>query len=187
MSYTAFDRFVARQRFRAAIPHIRVRSRVCDVGCGIDAKFLHYAKSRIQFGVGLDYQAIAGCSSGSMALVRCDMTDGVPLRGEQFDHVVMLAVFEHLERPCDILIDVHRVLLPGGSLIMTWPQAVVDPILNLLHRIGFVSSEMESDQHQSRLPLQAVLAMLKKIGFANFTHRRFEFGLNNLLVAEKTR
>ncbi len=44
---------------------------------------------------------------------------------------------------------------------------------------------MESDQHQKRIPVEALQAMLRRIGFREFIHRRFEFGLNNLMVASR--
>jgi hypothetical protein len=58
-------------------------------------------------------------------------------------------------------------------------------MLRLLHGVGMVSSEMESQEHQQRIPLARLLDMLSRIGFRGFIHRRFEFGLNNLLVASK--
>jgi 2-polyprenyl-3-methyl-5-hydroxy-6-metoxy-1,4-benzoquinol methylase len=99
--------------------------------------------------------------------------------------VVMLAVLEHLKEPQVILEDIYRILIPGGSLIMTWPQAVIDPLLDVLRRLGFVSKEMEGDLHQRRIPLNNLLAMLDQIGFQKFRHQRFELGLNNLLVSYK--
>jgi hypothetical protein len=68
---------------------------------------------------------------------------------------------------------------------MTWPNAAVDPILDVLHKIGVVSEEMESEKHEQRVPLDKLQAMLREIGFERFTHRTFEFGLNNLMVAHK--
>jgi ubiquinone/menaquinone biosynthesis C-methylase UbiE len=109
----------------------------------------------------------------------------LPLPSEQFDHVVMLAVLEHLADPEGVLREAHRILVPGGSLILTWPSALVDPILNVLHRSGFVSDEMESDEHQKRIPVEALKRTLSGIGFNKFVHRHFEFGLNNLLVAAR--
>src|SRR4029077_13325530 len=88
-------------------------------------------------------------------------------------------------RPQPLFEDIFRILVPGGSLIMTWPQAVIDPILDVLHRLGFVSAEMESDKHQPRIPAAGLIAILKDTGFANFEHAKFEFGLNNLLVCQK--
>jgi 2-polyprenyl-3-methyl-5-hydroxy-6-metoxy-1,4-benzoquinol methylase len=97
----------------------------------------------------------------------------------------MLAVLEHLTQPETVLKEVHRILRPGGSLVMTWPQSLVDPILGILHKAGMVSHEMESDEHQKRIPLPEILQMLSGIGYEGFVHRRFEFGLNNLLAAGK--
>jgi len=186
MSYTLFDNFVARQRFRAALPHIRQDSRVCDIGCGLHGAFLRYAGSRVRFGVGLDYQPFPkNRDSLSRMFVRCNIVEGIPLNDAQFDHVVMLAVLEHLETPKTLLEDIYRILIPGGSLIMTWPQPLVDPLLHVLHRVGLVSHEMESDQHQQRIPTPDLISMLGGMGFQGFTHEHFELGLNNLLVSVK--
>ena len=97
----------------------------------------------------------------------------------------MLAVLEHLAEPETVLREAHRILAPGGSLVMTWPNSVVDPLLHLLHRIGLVSDEMESDEHKPRLPLAKLQSLLCQIGFVRFEHRTFEWGLNNLMVAHK--
>jgi hypothetical protein len=70
-------------------------------------------------------------------------------------------------------------------LIMTWPAALVDPILNVLHTMHLVSDEMESDEHQKRLPVGEVRRMLERAGFQDFHHKRFELGLNNLMVATR--
>jgi ubiquinone/menaquinone biosynthesis C-methylase UbiE len=115
--------------------------------------------------------------------VRADLRSPLPFPSGNFDHVVMLAVLEHLTEPETVLREAHRVLAPGGSLIMTWPSAMVDPILDLLHKFHLISDEMESDEHQKRIPAMAVQEMLRRIGFRTFFHRRFELGLNNLMVA----
>src|SRR5215470_8295669 len=111
MPYTKVDQLIARMRFRAAYPHLRAGSRVCDLGCGLEMAFLDFAEDK------------------------------------------------------------------------TSPAALVDPILNVLHGLGLVSDEMESDEHQKRMPVQEVRAMLGRAGFRSFRHRRFELGLNHLMVA----
>jgi SAM-dependent methyltransferase len=184
MAYTGIDNFIARMRFRAARPHVRAGARVCDLGCGLDAAFLDYAADKIASGVGVDDQVEDG-ERGRWRRVRADITKPLPLQSGQFDHVVMLAVLEHLVQPESVLREVHRILAPGGSLILTWPSSMVDPILDVLHRLRLVSDEMESDEHQKRIPASALEAMLRKIGFQKFLHRRFEFGLNNLMVATR--
>lgn len=183
MAYTAFDRAVALLRFRAALPYVQPGSRVCDIGCGLSVQFLHKVRSRISFGVGIDDQ-VSDAPAGICA-VRGSIVRGLPFKKEQFDHAVMLAVLEHLPRPEPLLAEVYRILAPDGSLIMTWPQALIDPALHLLNAIGFVSKEMESDEHQPRVPTSELISILAEIGFTDHQHRRFEFGLNNLLVCRK--
>ena len=53
----------------------------------------------------------------------------------------------------------------------------------MLHGLRLVSDEMESDEHQKRIPVGTLQQMLHRIGFADFLHYTFELGLNNLLVA----
>jgi SAM-dependent methyltransferase len=184
MAYTGIDHFIARQRFRAAAPHIRKGARVCDLGCGLEAAFLDYAAERIAFGVGLDDQVEEG-AHGQWQLVRGDLRAPLAFPAGHFDYVVMLAVLEHLAEPECVLREAYRVLAAGGSLILTWPSGMVDPILKVLHALHLISDEMESDEHQKRIPVAALQEMLKRIGFRKFLHRRFEFGLNNLLVATR--
>jgi SAM-dependent methyltransferase len=156
---------------------------VCDIGCGLGAQFLRRTRSQISVGVGIDDQ-VRSIPPG-ISVVRGNIMQGLPFGAGEFDHVVMLAVLEHLANPEPLLCDVYRILAPGGSLIMTWPQAMIDPALNLLHAFGFISKEMESDEHQDRIPTPKLLSILAAIGFINPQHQRFEFGLNNLLVCIK--
>jgi SAM-dependent methyltransferase len=184
MGYTGIDRFIARLRFRAAYPHIRAGSRVCDIGCGLEAAFLDYAGDRLSYGVGVDDQVENGLR-GRWQRVHADIREDLPLPYSHFNHVVMLAVLEHLEKPEPVLREAYRILAPGGSLILTWPSAMVDPILGVLHGLRLVSDEMESDEHQRRIPVEVLRYMLQRIGFREFLHERFEFGLNNLMVASR--
>lgn len=182
MPYTGIDHFIARMRFRAALPHVRAGSKVCDLGCGLEAAFLDFAADKISAGVGVDDQVEPGLR-GRWNRVRADLHSPLPFSDGEFDHVVMLAVLEHLTEPEKILRETFRVIAPGGSLIMTWPSSMVDPILNGLHALHLISDEMESDEHQKRIPVEFLQEMLRQIGFRRFFHRRFEFGLNNLMVA----
>lgn len=184
MSYTSFDRFVAWCRFRGAAPHIKPQSRVCDLGCGSGAPFLHYIKPRLIFGVGLD-EHTGTSTDDKISIVRADITASLPLEADHFDYVTMLAVLEHLVEPAPVLGEAFRILRPGGSLVMTWPSSAVDPMLRILTRIHLVCDDLGFEQHQKRLPLATLEQMLRHIGFAGIISGKFELGLNNWLVAQK--
>src|SRR5947208_10557317 len=138
MPYTKVDHFIAKMRFRAAYPHLRAGSRVCDLGCGLEMAFLDFAEDKIATGVGIDDQVESG-TKGRWKRIHADLRGRLPLNDGEFDHVVMLAVFEHLVQPETVLREAQRVLVEGGSLIMTWPAAMVDPILNVLHSMRLIS------------------------------------------------
>lgn len=184
MPYTAIDHFIARMRFRAAAAHVRANSTVCDLGCGLEMAFLRFAEKKIARGVGLDDQVENG-HVGPWERIHGDLQARLPFADGEFDHVTMLAVLEHLKRPEGVLGEAFRILAAGGSLIITWPSALVDPILNVLHATHLISDEMESDEHQERIPVETLQNILENIGFHDFFHRRFELGLNHLLVAKR--
>jgi 2-polyprenyl-3-methyl-5-hydroxy-6-metoxy-1,4-benzoquinol methylase len=153
----------------------------------LDARFLLYAQSHIGIdrGVGIDYQVAERPNYKRIAVA--DITKGLPVMTGQFDHVVMLAVLEHLASPEVTLAETCRVLRSGGALILTWPNTAVDPVLNVLCRLGLVSDAMESGHHQKRIPARDLTRMLTRIGYEHCRHERFELGLNDLMVAHKER
>jgi hypothetical protein len=57
-----------------------------------------------------------------------------------------------------------------------------DPVLGVLDGLHLVS-----DEHQKRTPVATLQEILRAIGFQKISHRRSEFGLNNLMVASRRR
>jgi len=149
-AYTLFDHFVRGAAFApsrgtsrrnpTSATLARVRERVSASRC--DAP---------ESGVGLD-EHVAPSSDTKIAVIEADITRPLPLPDELFDHVTLLAVLEHLGNPEPVLREAHRILRCGGSLIMTWPSAAVDPILEVLTRVGMVNHDLGFDQHQPRIP-----------------------------------
>src|SRR5258707_12362119 len=150
MPYTEIDHFIAKMRFRAAYPHLKAGSRVCDLGCGLEMGFLDFAADKIARGVGVDDQVESG-THGRWQRIHADLRARLPFQDGEFDHVVMLAVFEHLVQPEFVLREAFRILVAGGSLIMTWPTAMVDPILNFLLTLHLVTDEIGGCEHQKRI------------------------------------
>ena len=91
--------------------------RVMDVGCGI-GDFLKFYKQSV--GVDINPRNIDYCKKRglSMYLVK----DGrYPFENGSFDGAIIDNVLEHLDDPLPTLKEIHRVLVPYGTLIVGVP------------------------------------------------------------------
>ena len=64
---------------------------------------------------------------------QCDLAKGLPFDDEIFDYVVCTEVIEHVENPFALCREIHRVLRPGGSVVLSTPN-----ILNMRSRLKFL-------------------------------------------------
>lgn len=102
----------------------------------------------------------------------------------QFTQVMMLEVFEHLRSPYLALNEVRRVLVVGGSLIMTYPNPLSMHKLYLMLRLGdeLGKSEVElfrgdSDHRVFPHPL----TMMNYLGDMGFGIKTLAFAKNSTL------
>ena len=112
-------------------PHLTPGRRFVDVGCG-DGFFLatiHAAAPDVAlFGVeGSAYQftraeARLDAHLDYVDLRRADLEQGIPLADEAVDLVYAGEVVEHLYNPDLFLSECHRVLAPGGTLVLSTPN-----------------------------------------------------------------
>jgi SAM-dependent methyltransferase len=180
---TWLDRYGQRLRIRRARAYIPAGAKVLDVGCG-DGELFRQLEDVIGAGVGIDPLAPAASSSRFRfvrGLFPADFNSE-----EEFDVVVGLAVFEHLEPPEQAaLADAcHRCLRPGGRVILTIPSPVVDPILHVLQRLRLGDAETLHEHHGFD-PAQTA-AIFERAGFSLHVRRHFELLLNNLFVFTKS-
>lgn len=99
---------------------LRPGSRVLDAGCGasIFPIYLHRQGHHVAAcDVDLDMDLIGPTG---VAYTRADLTD-LPYEDGRFDAAFCISVIEHLprERMRDALWELHRVLRPGGKLLLT--------------------------------------------------------------------
>lgn len=103
--------------------------RILDFGCNhgaLSAEYVRLGASHVT-GVDIDAAAIARARSvnqvgvnGTLRFLQSEV-DSLPLETEDFDAAFSYDVFEHVARPGPILSELHRVLRPGGKLLIgTW-------------------------------------------------------------------
>lgn len=125
--------FPTRRRIAAFIrrhAHLLVGD-VLDFGGG-EMPYRHFAKSRSWLSV--EFEAtLAGPDLGPFARASRTAADHLPYDGRTIplpdnsvDTVLATEVFEHLFNLEEILVELHRVLRPGGSLIATIPFAMYE-------------------------------------------------------------
>jgi len=100
-----------------------------DVGCAAGAEFEPLLARGFEV-VGLDYaQKMLGLAqqhsgaSRRVHLCRAD-AESLPFPGASFDNVVCLGVFEYLATYDRCLDEIHRVLRPGGVVIISLPTHI---------------------------------------------------------------
>ena len=100
-------------------------AKILDVGCG-DGFATGVAAARLpghRF-AGLDWSApsLTHARERGLAVLRAGLDTKLPIRSGSVDVVIMSEVIEHLVDTDSAVEEVHRVLKPGGSLLLSTPN-----------------------------------------------------------------
>jgi SAM-dependent methyltransferase len=94
--------------------------RVLDIGCG----YGHLGAFLAQRGfavTGVDYPGIS--HSPEIAFVAADLDHGLPALNGTFDFILCADILEHLKNPLEMLLNIRKLLAPGGALIASLPNS----------------------------------------------------------------
>jgi SAM-dependent methyltransferase len=147
---------------------------VLDIGSA-DGALFRALGGRIRDSVGIDPNTSAVQGHG-FRLIRGHFPADIGDAGS-FDVIVALAVLEHVpvaDQP-DFAATCHRLLTPGGRLIITVPSPSVDHIVRVLQWLR-IAEGIEIHQHYGFEPSQTV-PLFRSAGFTVARTRSFELGL----------
>ena len=157
---------------RRGIPLER-EGRLLDFGCGGGA-FLHRMHVQGWKVVGLDIsQTMAARIRSQLGLTALAGTLPHPQLGpESFDYVTMWQSLEHVHRPLETLRQAHRLLVPGGGLLVSVPNVDSAPF----RWFGPAWFGLELPRHLSHFSVQTLRKMIEKAGFEVETGRMVRSG-----------
>lgn len=173
--------FLAKQRSKKAsslIPSANGKGRILDIGCGTYPLFLLGTQFSERYGLDKVVQENYGAKpqNQKITLINYDIEkeDILPFENEYFDVVTMLAVFEHIEprRLVKVLSEIHRILKPGGTFVMTTPAFWTDGLLRFMAKLRLVSS-VEIEDHKDAYSHSKISFLLQE---ANFSKEKLRFG-----------
>lgn len=115
-------RFGAWSRIQSLRFHLEPGARVLDIGCGRGTTLRALLDMGYEaHGVELSEAATAGVDPRAQIRIAPDLAEAA-YEAESFDAVVIWHVLEHLTNPEHTLAEVHRILRPGGRLILAVPN-----------------------------------------------------------------
>ncbi len=182
--------FLARQRAARAnhlIP-LELRSgRILDIGCGSFPYFLAHTSFEEKFAID---QLPPATEGNGIHWHTLNLNDDprLPFKESYMDVITMLAVAEHLDPDslAQLLKEAHRILKPGGLIIVTTPSSWSDGLLHLMARLNLVSAE-EINEHVFAYTLPLLGWYFGRAGFemtrVHFGY--FEIGLNMWATAQR--
>lgn len=90
-----------------------------------------------------------------VSFVEWDLTEELPFENNYFDIVSLWEVFEHIKKNKELfgLLEIHRVLKPGGKLLLStpfadWRSMLLDPMWYFWHR-HYTIKEIKYLLHES--------------------------------------
>lgn len=95
----------------------RMRGYVYDLGCGI-RPYEPEIRGHAERYIGVDW---SNSLHGLQADIAADLNGKLPIEDEVADTVVSFQVMEHLCEPQIMLGEAHRILKPGGNILLTVP------------------------------------------------------------------
>jgi 2-polyprenyl-3-methyl-5-hydroxy-6-metoxy-1,4-benzoquinol methylase len=177
------DRLLQNWRVTKATSNITSDSRVLDIGC-FDAVLFEKLGNKLKYGIGID-PIIKATKTARYELRTGTFPQALP-NPEPFDAITMLAVLEHIPEEVipSLATSCFTYLKKGGKMIITVPDPKVDQILLVLRSLKLIHG-MTLEEHHG-FDVRKTPHFFGQAGFKLLKHQKFQLGLNNLFVFEKT-
>ena len=160
---------------------------VLELGCGFRATQLVALESRLQRGVGVDFQVDPQLATREkLTFYQGAIEEVLPnLQTRTFDAVLLISVLEHLTDPLLVIESARGLLKPSGVLLINVPTWRAKSFLEFsAFRLG-LTPKIEIDDHKMYYDKHDLWPLLVRAGFkpSLIKLRYHKFGLNLFAVA----
>jgi SAM-dependent methyltransferase len=183
-AHTRVDRFgiwLSARALNSHVPSFAGKS-VGDFGCGYEARFVRSVLNEVERAVLVDVALAPDLKANErITAIEGALPDAVrDLDGASLDVVLCISVLEHLWEPLETLVELRRIVAPGGVCLLNVPSWRGKRFLELsAFRLGLSPAE-EMDDHKTYYDPRDLWPLLVRAGFLphNIECRRHKFGLN---------
>jgi SAM-dependent methyltransferase len=183
-AHTPVDRFGVWLSARALERHVPsfARKSVGDFGCGYEARFVRSVLDEIERAVLVDVALAPDLKADDrITAIEGVLPDALrDLEDASLDVVLCISVLEHLWEPLKALVELRRIVAPGGVCLVNVPSWRGKQFLEFsAFRLGLSPAE-EMDDHKAYYDPRDLWPLLVRAGFAphSITCRKHKFGLN---------
>jgi SAM-dependent methyltransferase len=167
-------RFVAARHVRFLARRVPPGGRVLDVGCGRGTLLAALADRGLEVhGMEVSRAAVEGADPRAQIRIASDLTEAA-YPGDHFDLVILWHVFEHLRDPRRTLDEVHRILRPGGEVVIAVPN-----FSSWQARwAGAAWFHLDPPRHLYHFPIEALRTLLRSAGVESRSEHHFSLRQN---------
>jgi SAM-dependent methyltransferase len=147
----------------------RREGRLLDVGAGFGFFLVEMKKRGWDItGVEISQKAMDYAKDILGLIIHPGPLEKANFSNNYFDAVTGFYVIEHLPDPISFLKECHRILKPGGLLLLRYPHTT--PVKNLLKLFGMKNHLYDLPAHLSDFSPEMIQRCLERIGFGECYH-----------------
>ena len=160
------------------IQHYQSKGRILDIGCSI-GHFLKVAKEKgwEELGLELNQKALKWAREVFKVKVMPKLLHEAGFTSNSFEAVTLWGVIEHLKNPVEVMLEVRRILKPGGVVLVFCPNAG-SLVARMLREY---TATFDGRNHCAYFSKESLTYLLTKTEFKILERRYFQPGLDTML------